>query len=70
MLFSELNVHGLKSGLMKGVLMGECISVANFGPKKFEPIISVRLEDVVTLLVEILPALIVEINDINFILAG
>jgi hypothetical protein len=69
-LFSELNIHRVHTGLVECILMGESIAVGEFGPKEFESVVPVGLENVVALLVDELPALIAKIWHINTILTS
>ena len=55
---------------MKSILVGKSISMPNFSPKGLEPIVSVRLKNMVAFLVNKLSAFIVEIKHINFVLTG
>ena len=64
-LFSKLNIHRVHTGFVEGVLMSKSIAMGEFGPKEFEPIIPVRLENMITLLINKLPTLVTKISHIN-----
>lgn len=50
--------------------MGKSVSMPDFSPQGLKPIVSVRLENMIALLVNKLSAFIVEIEHINFVLTG
>jgi hypothetical protein len=54
---------------MKGIFMGKSITMTDFTPENFQPVVSVRLENVIILLMNVFPAFIAESEHIDLILA-
>lgn len=54
---------------MKGIFVGKSITMPDFPPEYFKPVVSVRLENVIILLVNVFPAFIAESKHIDLIFA-